>query len=311
MNKNSKIYIAGHNGMVGSSLLRLLISQGYSNIVTQSKTQLDLKNYQEVNTFFEKEKPEYVFMAAAKVGGIKANMENPGVFLYDNLCIQNNIIHLSYLHEVKKICFLGSSCVYPKQSPQPIKEEYLLTGPLEPTNEGYALAKIAGLKLTEFYNQQYAFKSVNPMPCNLYGPNDSFDLNHSHVLSALVKKTVDAYDQGTPSITVWGTGVARREFMHVDDVARACVFLMKNYEDAKHINVGWGEDVSIKELTGIIANLVGYKGDIIWDTTKPDGMLKKCLDIEKITNLGFKPEIRLEQGILQMINIYNNIKLGL
>lgn len=308
MDKKSKIFVAGHKGMVGSAIYRELKNDGYENIITKEKTSLDLKNNTDVKLFFEKEKPDYVFLAAAKVGGINANIKNPAVFLFDNLVIQNNVINQAYLNGVKKLCFIGSSCIYPKQSPQPIKEEYLLTGPLEPTNEGYALAKITGLKLTEYYNKQYGFNSVNPMPCNLYGPNDSFDLEHSHVLSALVKKFVDATADNTPHVTLWGTGIARREFMHVSDAAAACIFLMENHDDCEHINVGWGKDISIKELAEMIIEKIDYKGEIIWDKSKPDGMLKKCLDITKLTDLGFKPKISLSQGLDEMISIYKSQK---
>ena len=308
MEKQSKIYVAGHNGMLGSAIVRALKSQGFENIIVKDKSSLNLIEKSDVKHFFENEKPEYVFLAAAKVGGINANMKNPATFLFDNLEIQNNVIHQAYLNNVKKVCFVGSSCIYPKQSPQPIKEEYLLTGPLEPTNEGYALAKISGLKLMEFYDKQYGFKSVNPMPCNLYGPNDSFDLEHSHVLSALVKKFVDATDANAQEVILWGTGIARREFMHVNDAAEACVFLMQNYNNSSHINVGWGRDISIKELATLIIEKTGYQGQIIWDDSKPDGMLKKCLDTTKISDLGFIPKISLSAGIDEMISIYKSQK---
>lgn len=308
MEKHSKIYVAGHNGMLGSAIVRTLKNQGFENIIVKEKAILNLIEKSDVKHFFEQEKPEYVFLAAAKVGGINANMKNPATFLFDNLEIQNNVIHQAYLNNVKKVCFVGSSCIYPKQSPQPIKEEYLLTGPLEPTNEGYALAKISGLKLMEFYDKQYEFKSVNPMPCNLYGPNDSFDLEHSHVLSALVKKFVDAKDANAKEVILWGTGIARREFMHVNDAAEACVFLMQNHHDSSHINVGWGKDISIKELAALIIEKTEYKGQIIWDNSKPDGMLKKCLDTTKISETGFIPKISLSSGIDEMISIYKSQK---
>ena len=308
MQKTDKIYITGHNGMVGSSIKRLMEKNGYTNILTANSKELDLRNQADVKSFFEINKPDYVVLSAAKVGGINANMTNPAVFLYDNLMIECNVIHQSYLSKVKKIIFLGSSCIYPKECPQPMKEEYLLTGKLEPTNEGYSLAKIAGLKLTETYKTQYGFDSINLMPCNLYGPNDSFDLQHSHVLSAMVKKFTDAKDALAPDITLWGTGIARREFMHVDDVARATLFLAENYHSSEFINIGWGEDISIKELAEMIAGKVGFKGEIKWDSSKPDGMLKKCMDVSKMKAAGFTPGITLSDGVDQMIAIYSNSK---
>ncbi len=308
MNKNSKIYVAGHNGMVGSSILRLLISEGYTNIITKSKSELNLVNKLDVESFFKIEQPEFVFLAAAKVGGINANMKNPAGFLFENIEIQNNVIHQSYISGVKKLCFLGSSCIYPRQSEQPIKEEYLLSGDLEPTNEGYALAKIVGLKMLKYYSDQYGFNSVSPMPCNLYGPNDSFDLEKSHVLSALIRRFVDAKDKNDSEIVIWGTGIARREFMHVDDVASACLFLMENYNNPEHINIGWGKDISIKELVDLVKEKVGFDGVVKWDSSKPDGMLRKCLDVTNINSLGFTPKITLNKGIDEMISIYKKIK---
>lgn len=302
------MYITGHNGMVGSSVKRLLESSGYTNILTSSSKELDLRDQGAVKSFFELHKPDYVLLAAAKVGGINANISFPASFLYDNLMIECNVIHQSYLSGVKKIIFLGSSCIYPRECPQPMKEEYLLTGKLEPTNEGYALAKIAGIKLTETYKQQYGFDSINLMPCNLYGPNDSFDLQHSHVLSAMVKKFTDARDSGAASITLWGTGIARREFMHVDDVARAVLFMTENCHSSEFVNIGWGEDISIKELAEMIASKVGFDGTIEWDSTKPDGMLKKCMDVTKMKSMGFKPTIKLSEGVDQMIQIYTGLK---
>ncbi|MCK5218942.1 GDP-L-fucose synthase, partial [bacterium] len=245
---------------------------------------------------------------AARVGGIQANIDHPAEFLYENLAIQNNVIHQSYLSGVKKICFLGSSCIYPKECPQPMKEEYLLTGPLETTNEGYALAKIAGVKMIEFYRKQYGFCGISVMPCNLYGTNDSFDPLHSHVLSALVKKFVDAVDNKAQSVTMWGTGTARREFMHVDDAAEAILFLMEYYDSPQLINIGWGEDISIKELALLIAQKVGFEGELIWDTTKPDGMLRKCMDVSRIKTLGYAPKITLEKGIQKTIEEYREFK---
>ncbi|MBC7388460.1 MAG: GDP-L-fucose synthase [Opitutaceae bacterium] len=310
MLKGNKIFIAGHNGMVGSAILRALEKKGFQNIITASRQELDLLNQSDVESFFIKNKPEYVILAAAKVGGIQANIENPGKFLYENLVIQNNIIHQSYLNNVVKLAFLASSCIYPKECPQPMKEEYLLTGKLEPTNEGYALAKIAGLKLTEAYFKQYGLNSINLLPCNLYGPNDSFDLQHSHVLSALVKKFFDTIQTGLSEITLWGSGIARREFMHVDDLAEATLFMMDNYNSVDFVNIGWGEDVSIKELAELIAKKVGYMGTINWDITKPNGMLKKCMDVSQMRNIGFIPKINLSEGIDQMINIYKNLSIN-
>ncbi|MGC1392282.1 MAG: GDP-L-fucose synthase [Bacteroidales bacterium] len=310
MDSNSKIYIAGHNGMVGSALYRLLCSKGFDNLLTKSLEELDLRNQSDVMKFFSDERPEYVFLAAAKVGGINANMNFPAEFLYDNLQIQNNVIHQSYLNGVKKLIFLGSSCIYPKECPQPMKETYLLDGKLEPTNEGYAIAKIAGLKMCEYYNRQYGFESVSVMPCNLYGPNDSFDLQHSHVLSALVKRFSDAVEDNLPELTLWGSGIARREFMHVDDAAEAIIYLFENYNSSEFLNIGWGEDISIKELAELIANKTDFHGGIKWDKTKPDGMLKKCLDVSRMKSMNFSPEITLSQGVDQMIKIYRQTKLN-
>jgi GDP-L-fucose synthase len=281
---------------------------GYTNLVYKTSKELNLTNQTAVHKFFEAEKPEIVILAAAKVGGIQANIENPATFLVDNLNIQNNICEASLKNGVEKLVFLGSSCIYPKESPQPMKEEYLLTGKLEPTNEGYALAKIAGLKLLSGMQKQYGFNSISLMPCNLYGPNDSFDLKHSHVLSALVKRFTDAADNNDADITLWGTGIARREFLHVDDVARAIVFMMENYNDPNFINIGCGYDVSIKELAEMIAAKTGFKGQIKWDSTKPDGMLRKCMDVSRQKEIGFEPEITLEQGVDQMISIYKKLK---
>lgn len=308
MQKKEKIYITGHNGMVGSAIKRLLEHLGYSNLLTVSSKDLDLRDQTASEFFFRKHKPDYVILAAAKVGGINANMNYPANFLYDNLLIECNVIHQAYLSGVKKLIFLGSSCIYPKNCPQPMKEEYLMTGKFEPTNESYALAKVVGLKMTEAYKRQYGFNSVNLMPCNLYGPNDSFDLEHSHVLSALVKRFTDAKDTSAPDIILWGTGIARREFMHVDDAAKATLYMIENYHTTDIINIGWGTDVSIKELAEMIASKVGYEGKILWDNTKPDGMLKKCMDVSKMKTLGFQPSITLSEGIDQMIKIYSEIK---
>ncbi|HBE43980.1 MAG TPA: GDP-fucose synthetase [Deltaproteobacteria bacterium] len=304
MNQTDKIYIAGHNGMVGSAIVRLLKKCGFNNLVMRSRKQLDLKDYADVGHFFEAEKPDVVILAAARVGGIQANIDYPGEFLYENLAIQNNVIHQSYLHRVKKFCFLGSSCIYPKECSQPMKEEYVLTGPLEPTNEGYALAKISGLKMVQFYRKQYGFNGICVIPCNLYGTNDSFDLVHSHVLSALVKKFVDAVDSGTKDVVIWGTGNARREFMHVDDAAEAILFLIEHYDLPQIINIGWGKDVSIKELALLIAEKTGFKGDLVWDTSKPDGMLRKCMDVSRMKAIGYMPKITLEEGVQKTIEEY-------
>ena len=310
MNKNSKIYITGHKGMVGSALLQKLNILGYSNILVKSRTELDLRDQSQVKKIFESEKPEYVFIIAAKVGGISANMKYPAEYLYDNLMIQNNLIHHSHIFDVKKIIFLGSSCIYPKDSPQPMKEEYLLTGPLEPTNEGYAIAKISGLKLLEFYHKQYGTSYLSLMPSNLYGPGDSFDPSHSHVLSATVKKFVDAIMENKEEVVMWGSGIACREFLNVNDLVDIMFNLLdKNITIENFINVGPGEDISIKELAELVASLTGYKGKILWDTTKPNGMLKKCMEVSKMKSLGLIPKISLEDGIKQMIVDYKNIVL--
>jgi len=308
MNQTDKIYVAGHNGMVGSAIVRLLKKRGFDNLALRSSKKLDLKDYAAVEHFFETETPDVVILAAARVGGIQANIDYPGEFLYENLAIQNNVIHQSYLHRVKKICFLGSSCIYPNECPQPMKEEYVLTGPLEPTNEGYALAKIAGLKLVQFYRKQYGFNGISVMPCNLYGTNDSFDSLHSHVLSALVKKFVDSVDSGAKNVVIWGTGKARREFMHVDDAAEAILFLMEHYDSPQIINIGWGKDVSIKELTLLIAKKTGFEGELVWDTSKPDGMLRKCMDVSRMKASGYMPKITLEEGVKKTIEEYKELK---
>jgi GDP-L-fucose synthase len=308
MDFESRIFIAGHNGMVGSAILRLLKKKGYSSIIIKNRLELDLMDQKQVEEFFINSNPEYVFLCAAKVGGIQANISHPATFLLDNLVIQNNIIQSSLKFGVKKLLFLGSSCVYPKDCMQPMKEEYLLSGKLEPTNEGYAIAKIAGLKLIEGLRKEFGFNGISLMPCNLYGPNDSFDLAHSHVLSALVKRFVDAYDENLSDITLWGTGIARREFMHVDDLAEASLFMMLNYNEDEFINIGCGTDISIKELAELVSNLVGYKGTIQWDSTKPDGMLKKCMEVSKMTKLGFSPKVSLAEGVHQMIEIYKKTK---
>ncbi|MGA2162796.1 MAG: GDP-L-fucose synthase [Methanoregula sp.] len=307
-NQNSTIYVAGHNGMVGSAIMRLLQTRGFDKIITRSSKELDLRDGNQVGDFLRIKKPEFIFLAAAKVGGIQANSIAPASFLYDNLMIQANIIHQSYLHGVKKILVLGSSCIYPKDCPQPMKEGYLLSGKLEPTNEGYALAKIVALKQAEYYQKQYGFNAISVMPPNLYGPNDSFDLGKSHVLSALVRRFVDAVDTNNNEITLWGSGSARREFMHVDDLAEALLFFMQNYNDPEFINIGWGADISIKELAEKIAYKTGYRGKILWDLSKPDGMLRKCMDVSKSNSLGYHPKISLDEGISYMIEYYKQQK---
>jgi GDP-L-fucose synthase len=294
--------------MVGSAVMRLFQNKGFENLVFKTKTELNLLDAQAVKTFFASEKIEYVIFAAAKVGGIQANMNNPATFLYENLVIQNNVIHNSYEFNVKKILFLGSSCIYPKDCPQPMKEDYLLTGKLEPTNEGYAIAKIVGLKLLESYKKQYGFDSISLMPCNLYGTNDSFHPEHSHVLSSLVRRFVDAVDENKNEVVIWGSGIARREFMHVDDVAEAVLFFLENYDSSDFVNIGWGTDISIKELAELIANECSYSGQIIWDNEKPNGMLRKCMDVSKMQNIGFSPRIDLESGIRKTISEYINLK---
>jgi len=308
MNKTDKIFVAGHRGMVGSAVVRVLRKYDFENLILVTRKELDLGNYSAVENFFKTEKPNKVILAAARVGGIQANINYPAEFLYENLAIQNNVIHQSYLHSVKKFCFLGSSCIYPRECPQPMEEEYLLTGLLEPTNEGYALAKIAGLKMIEFYRKQYGFHGISVMPCNLYGTNDNFDPLHSHVLSALVRKFVNAADSGAKNVTIWGTGKARREFMHVDDAAEAILFLMENYDSPKIINIGWGKDVFIKEMALLVAQKVGFRGEIRWDISKPDGMLRKCLDVSHMKSLGYSPKITLEEGISRTIKEYKEIK---
>jgi GDP-L-fucose synthase len=308
MNKSDKIYIAGHKGMVGSACLRLYKKKEYSNIITKSSNELDLRNSQAVSDFFKIEKPDYVILAAAKVGGIKYNNTHQAEFLYENLMIEANVIHNAYINNAKKLCYLGSSCIYPCECPQPIKEEYLLTGPLEPTNEGYAVAKIAGFKLAYYYAKQYSFNTISLMPCNLYGRNDCFDLDKSHVLSALIKRFIDAVDEHKDSVTLWGTGVAKREFLNVDDTASAIYHLMENWNDPYFMNVGSGKEITIKDLAILIAEEAGFKGKINWDPSKPDGMLRKCMDISKLKATGFNPKISLTAGIRNLINEYQTIK---
>ncbi len=302
----TKIYIAGHRGLVGSAIVRNLQAQGFTNIVVRTKNELNLTDQNAVKDFFEKEKPEYVFLAAAKVGGIYANNTYPAEFIYENLQIQNNVIHNAYVYGVKKLCFLGSSCIYPKLAPQPMKEEYLLDGKLESTNEWYAIAKIAGIKMCQAYNKQYGTNFVSVMPTNLYGPNDNFDLQNSHVLPALVRKFIESKKNGEKSVTVWGTGTPRREFLYVDDMADASVFLMQHYNNAEIINIGVGEDISIKELALLIKHVVGFLGTIEFDTTKPDGAPRKLLDVNKIHSLGWKAKVGLKEGIEKTVEWYKH-----
>lgn len=297
MEKTSKIYIAGHRGMVGSAILRNLEANGYTNIITRTSSELDLRNQQAVFDFFESENPDYVFLAAAKVGGIHANNTYRAEFLYDNLMMESNIIHAAHLSGVKKLMFLGSSCIYPKMAPQPLKEEYLLTGLLEPTNEPYAIAKIAGIKLCEAYRDQYGSNFISVMPTNLYGYNDNYDLNNSHVLPALIRKIHEAKDNGSPAVTVWGTGKPKREFLFADDLAAACVYLMEHYDGRELVNIGTGEDISIKDLAMLIKNVIGYEGELAFDTSKPDGTPRKLMDVSKLHSLGFRHKIELREGI--------------
>jgi GDP-L-fucose synthase len=297
MEKNSKIYIAGHRGMVGSAIHRKLVKEGYGNIIVRTSKELDLRDQQQVTDFFAKEKPEYVFMAAAKVGGIVANNTFRGEFIYENLMIQSNVIHQSYVNGVKKLLFLGSSCIYPKLAPQPLKEDYLLTGLLEPTNEPYAIAKIAGLKMCEAYRSQYNCNFISVMPTNLYGPNDNYDLQNSHVLPALLRKFHEAKTNGDANVTVWGSGSPKREFLHADDLAGACFFLMQQYNEAPPVNIGVGEDISIKELAEMIKEITGYAGSIVWDTSKPDGTPRKLMDVSRLKSLGWQASISLTEGI--------------
>lgn len=305
MKPDSKIYIAGHRGMVGSAILRNLQNKGYSNFVLRTSAELDLRDSKSVNSFLETEKPEYVFLAAAKVGGIHANNVYRAEFLYDNLMIQNNVIHSSYLNQVKKLLFLGSSCIYPKLAPQPLKEEYLLSGYLEDTNEPYAIAKIAGIKMCESYRRQYGCDYISVMPTNLYGPNDSYNLNNSHVLPALIRKFHEAKENKAPFVEMWGTGKPLREFLHADDMADACVYMMQNYSGQQHVNLGTGTDISIKDLALLIQKIVGYIGEIKHDLTKPDGTPRKLMDVNLLHSLGWKHKIELEEGIAQ---VYEDFK---
>jgi GDP-L-fucose synthase len=304
MDKSSKIYVAGHKGMAGSAIVRRLTSEGYNNFILRTSSELDLRDQSAVAQFFKEAKPEYVFLAAAKVGGIYSNNKYRGEFLYDNLMIQSNTIHSAYLNGVKKLVFLGSSCIYPKMAPQPLKEEYLLSGTLEPSNEPYAIAKIAGLKMCEAYYDQYGCNFISVMPTNLYGPNDNYHPENSHVLPALIRKFHEAKLNNQPTVSVWGTGNALREFLHVDDFADACVFLMKNYTEKEFVNIGLGKDISIKELAELVKSVTGFTGDIVFDTTKPDGTPRKLMDTSRINSLGWKPKIKLEQGLESVYRDY-------
>jgi GDP-L-fucose synthase len=319
MTKTSKIYVAGHRGLVGSAILKNLTSQGFSNIVTRTHAELDLTNQQAVAEFFAQEKPEYVFLAAAKVGGIVANNTYRAEFIYENLAIQNNVIHQSYVYGVKKLLFLGSTCIYPKNAPQPMKEEYLLTSELEYTNEPYAISKIAGIKMCESYNLQYSTNFISVMPTNLYGPNDNFDLETSHVLPALMRKIHEAKLRGDKEVEIWGSGQPRREFLYSEDMADACVFVMENVDfkdlmkDQKeirntHLNIGTGEDISIRELAELIQQIVGYEGRLVYNTSKPDGTMVKLTDPSKLHNLGWKHKIAFEEGVRMAYKWYQQIK---
>lgn len=305
MQKDSKIFVAGSRGMVGSAIVRRLQKEGFTNLILKTSKELDLRNQKQVEEFFAKEKPEYVFLAAAKVGGILANNTYRAEFIYDNLMIQNNVIHQAYVNNVKKLMFLGSSCIYPKLAPQPLKEESLLTGLLEYTNEPYAIAKIAGIKMCEAYRDQYGCNFISVMPTNLYGPNDNYDLNNSHVLPALIRKFHTAKKEGQKTVEIWGTGSPKREFLHVDDLADACYFLMQHYNEKGFVNIGVGDDITIKDLALLVKKIVGFEGELVFDTSKPDGTPRKLMDVSRLNNLGWKAKISLEDGIA---SVYNEVK---
>ena len=299
MDKSEKIFVAGHRGLVGSAIVRKLTSDGFTNLITRDRKELDLANEAAVAAFFEREKPDVVVLAAAKVGGIKANNDYPVEFLLENLKLQNNVISSAHVNDVRKLLFLGSSCIYPKHAPQPIREDALLTGALEPTNDAYAIAKIAGIRLCQAYASEYGENYISAMPTNLYGPHDNFDLTSSHVLPALMRKAHEAKTNGAREIVVWGTGTPRREFLHVDDMADACVFLLNNYDSPEFVNVGCGADISIRELVELVCDVVGFDGELTFDSTKPDGTPRKLLDVSRINSLGWKPKIDLRDGIAQ------------
>ncbi len=306
MNKEDKIYVAGHRGMVGSAIVCKLEADGFTNIITKTSAELDLRNQQSVNDFFEKEKPQYVILAAAKVGGIYANNTYRAEFIYDNLMIEANIIHAAYLNKVTKLLFLGSSCIYPKMAPQPLKEEYLLSGYLEPTNQPYAIAKIAGIELCDGYRAQYGCNFISAMPTNLYGPNDNYDLEKSHVLPAMLRKFIVAKRNNEPTVTIWGSGTPKREFLHVDDLAEACMHLMEHYNEKGLVNIGTGVDVTILELAQMVKEVVGFEGEIVLDSFKPDGTPRKLMDVSKITTLGWKSGISLKSGLSMIFEIIKN-----
>ncbi|GMV51237.1 GDP-L-fucose synthase [Nitrospirales bacterium NOB] len=309
MEKQARIYVAGHRGMVGSAIVRALRARGYDNVLLRTSQELDLRDNRQVAAWFAEAKPDYVFLAAAKVGGILANSTFPADFIYDNLAIQTNVIHQAYNHAVKKLLLLGSSCIYPRDAPQPMKEEYLLTGPLEPTNEWYAVAKIAGIKMCQAYRRQYGCDFIAAMPTNLYGPHDNFDLQTAHVLAALLRRFHEAREQGTVP-TLWGSGKPRREFLHVDDCAEACLFLMDHYSDPMIMNVGAGEDIAIAELARLVAEVVGYRGPVQWDRSKPDGMPRKLMDSGRMASLGWKPTIALKEGLRRTYDWYRQMILS-
>lgn len=311
MDNSARVYVAGHRGLVGSAIVRKLQAEGYANLIMRTSTELDLRDQAAVADFFAREHPDYVFLSAARVGGIVANNDYSADFIYDNLMIQTNVIHQAYRHRVKKLMFLGSTCIYPKLAPQPIKEEYLLTGPLEPTNEPYAVAKIAGLVMCKSYNRQYGTRFISAMPTNLYGQNDNFDLETSHVLPALLRKFFEAREAGAPNVTVWGSGTPYREFIHVDDVASACLFLMKHYEEDEIVNIGTGEEISIKDLALLVKEIAGYTGELVFDAGKPDGTPRKLSDVSRLARLGWRHRISLHEGVSQTYGWYVENQAGL
>jgi GDP-L-fucose synthase len=304
MNREDRVYVAGHRGLVGSALVRQLEAEGFERILTRTREQLELTDRRAVDTFFDQERPRYVFLAAARVGGILANSTRPAEFIHDNLAVQLNVLDAAHRTGVEKLLFLGSSCIYPRNAPQPMREEYLFSGPLEPTNDAYAVAKLAGIKMCQAYRAQYGSRFISVLPTNLYGPHDNFDLRDSHVLPALIRKFHEAKLAGAPAVEVWGTGEPRREFLHVDDLAAACVLLMREYDGEEPVNIGTGEDVRIRELAGLIREVVGYRGEVVYDRSKPDGMPRKLLDVSRIRALGWTPRIPLEQGLAQLYEWY-------